>query len=370
MTTLNKNRICHITTVHPAKDTRIFQKECVSLAKHGYDTHLIVANQKSEEAQGVHIHNVEVPTTNRLQRFQKTSEAAYQKALAIDANLYHFHDPELIPVGKKLKAKGKCVIFDSHEDVPLQIYNKTYIPKLIRPIISKTYAWYEKSGITKFDAIIIAGPGYEQRMKKMNLNTHYIYNYPIIENSEMGNWEDKRNEVAYVGTLLQERGIKEMVQSMENVEATFNLAGKWHFDDYKNEVMNLQSWKKVKFWGFVNREQINKIHTRSKVGLCTLMPIATYLDAYPVKMFEYMAAGIPCVISNFPMLQKVMEEENCGICVDPKNPIAISEAVNTLLENNALAQKMGQNGRRAVEEKYNWKTQEKVLIDLYSDILQ
>ena len=302
-----KNKVCHITTVHPAKDTRIFQKECVSLAKHGFETHLIVANQKSEIDQGVHIHNITLPNSNRLQRFRQSAEIAYQKALEIDAAIYHFHDPELIPVGKKLKAKGKHVIFDSHEDVPLQIYNKPYLPRLLRPIISKTYAWYEKSGVTNFDAIIIAGPGYEERMKKMNSNTTCIYNFPIIDNSEIGNWDKKENEIAYVGTLLQERGIREMIKSMEYVDAKFNLAGKWHFDDYQQEVMNLEGWNKVKFWGFVNRNQINEIHNRSKIGVCTLMPIPTYLDAYPVKMFEYMAAGIPCVISDFPMLKKVIE---------------------------------------------------------------
>ncbi len=365
----SKHKVCHITTVHPAKDTRIFQKECVSLANHGFDTHLIVANQKSEVDQNVHIHNVEVNTKNRIQRFRKTAEAAYQKALEIDAALYHFHDPELIPVGKKLKAKGKHVIFDSHEDVPLQIYNKPYIPKFARPIISKTYAWYEKSGVEKFDAIIIAGPGYEERMRKMNPNTICIYNFPIIKNSEIEKWENKKDEIAYVGTLLQERGVKEMVQSMSEVNATFNLAGKWHFDDYKKEVMSLSSWEKVKFWGFVNRQQINEIHNRSKIGLATLMPIPTYLDAYPVKMFEYMAAGIPCVISNFPMLKKVMDEEQCGICVDPENPNEIAAAVNDLLQNEAKAKQMGLNGRQAIEKKYNWKTQEKLLLNLYYKIL-
>ena len=365
-----KNKICHITTVHNAKDTRIFQKECVSLAKHGFDTHLIVANQKSETDQGVQIHNIISTTSGRVQRMRKTTRLAFEKAMEIDADIYHFHDPELLPVGKKLKAKGKRVIFDSHEDVPLQIYNKPYLPNLLRPLVSKVYAWYEKSVLKKLDAIIIAGPGYDERMKKINPNTICIYNFPILKNSKIAIWEKKENEIAYVGTLLKERGIKEMISSMSTVDAKFNLAGKWHFENYKSEVMNLSGWEKVKFWGFVNRDEINRIHNRSKIGVCTLMPIATYLDAYPVKMFEYMAAGIPCVISNFPMLQKVMDEENCGICVDPTNPKSIAKAINYLLANEDIAKQMGKNGRKAIEEKYNWKTQEEKLIKLYEQILK
>lgn len=364
-----KTKVCHITTVHVAKDTRIFQKECVSLAKHGYEVHLIVANQKSEIDQGVHIHNITSPTSGRIQRMWKTTQLAFQKAMEIDADIYHFHDPELLPVGKKLKAKGKRIIFDSHEDVPLQIYNKPYLPKLFRPLVSKIYEWYEKSIISTFDAIVIAGPGYEERMKKINRNTICIYNFPILTTAERENWDKKENEIAYVGTLLQERGIKEMIESMDDVDAKFNLAGKWHFDNYKKEVMSLSGWARVKFWGFVNRKQINEIHNRSKIGVCTLMPIPTYLDAYPVKMFEYMAAGIPCVISDFPMLKKVIEGENCGICVNPEDPKAIADAINNLLNNESLAKQMGENGRKAVEEKYNWATQEKKLIKLYHQIL-
>ncbi|HFB99935.1 MAG TPA: glycosyltransferase, partial [Phaeodactylibacter sp.] len=136
-----------------------------------------------------------------------------------------------------------------------------------------------------------------------------------------------------------------------------------------DEVRALPSWEKVTEYGFVGREKRNELLARSKIGLSTLMPIPNYKLAYSVKMFEYMAAGIPSIISDFPMWREIIEETNCGICVNPEDPKAISKAINYLLENDDIAKQMGENGRRAVEEKYNWATQEKKLIHLYQQIL-
>ena len=85
-------------------------------------------------------------------------------------------------------------------------------------------------------------------------------------------------------------------------------------------------------------------------------------------MFEYMAAGIPVVASNFPLWKEIIEENKCGICVEPANVEQISDAVNYLLNNPEEAQRMGANGRKAVEEKYNWNNEAKTLLQLYCDL--
>lgn len=364
------HKVCHISTLYSSTDTRIFQKECVSLAKHGYEVHYIVANQKDDFIEGVKIHSVESSVSNRFQRMRNTSKKALEKALEIDAEIYHLHNPELLLISSALKKKGKKVIFDSHENFVLQILNKPYLPKFITPLISSIYKKYEDYILKKLDAVIVANPPDVKRILKINPNTIGVFNFPKLENDAITSWENKKNELVHVGTLTQVRGIKEMVQSLEHVNALLNIGGNWHSESYHDEVRALPSWKKVTEYGFVGREKRNELLSRSKIGVSTLMPIPNYKLAYSVKMFEYMAAGIPSIISDFPMWREVIEETNSGICVDPQNPKAIADAINYLLENESIAKQMGENGRVAIEKKYNWKTQEKLLIDLYHKILQ
>ena len=119
-------KICHITTVHSAFDIRIFYKECVSLTKAGFETHIIAPHLKDEFVNGIFIHSLPKPK-NRKERVLKLLNLAFKKAVDLNADIYHFHDPELIPVGLKLKKIGKIVIYDVHEDVPRDILTKEYI---------------------------------------------------------------------------------------------------------------------------------------------------------------------------------------------------------------------------------------------------
>ncbi len=361
-------KVCHITTIHPARDTRIFYKECVSLAAHGYEVNLLVANQETVESMGVKIISMDLPKP-RLQRMRAT-RPVLQKALSLNADIYHFHDPELIPVGVQLKKQGKIVIYDAHEDVPLQILSKPWIPGLLRRPVSSIFGWYEARSARQFDCIFVASPPMLDRFRKIHPEATALCNFPIIEAATQANWEHKQQEIAYVGSLTRVRGIKELVQSLAYCPASLNLGGKFHFADFRAEVAALANWQKVNELGYLDRPQINAVLDRSKVGMVTLHPIINYLPAYAVKMFEYMAAGLPVVASDFPLWKSIIETERCGICVDPLNPRAIGEAVTYLLDHEAEAQAMGERGRRAAIEKYNWRTQEKVLLDTYERLLE
>ena len=154
------NKICHFTSVHPIDDIRIFHKECVSLAANGYDVTLIACGENAFEdvVEGVKRISLSVPVKNRLQRFFKRSKAVYKKAIEVNADIYHFHDPELIPIGLKLKKNWKKVIFDSHEDVPNQILAKEWLPSFIRKLVSFVYRKYETMAVKKFDGLITVTP--------------------------------------------------------------------------------------------------------------------------------------------------------------------------------------------------------------------
>lgn len=364
-------KVAHLMSVHPRFDTRIFIKQCSSLSLHGFDVFLVVADGGGNEIKnGVKIVDVGPSEAGRLSRVTKTVRSVYKKAIEIDADIYHLHDPELIPIGRYLKKHGKKIVFDAHEDLPKQLLSKQYLNKPVGKSLSKLLAFYESRALPKFDALVAATPYIRDKFLKINPNTADINNFPILAEIEnTNNWKQKQNEAVYIGGLTKTRGIEEIVVAMSYTQGVqLNLGGKFNERTIEDRVKNNPAWSKVNELGFLNRKEVQAALARSKVGLVMLHPIINYLDSLPVKMFEYMAAGIPSIASNFSLWQEILEGNRCGICLDPFDARAIGEAIQHLIDNPAEAAQMGRNGRRAVEEKYNWAREEAKLIALYRDI--
>ncbi|MGB3076347.1 MAG: glycosyltransferase family 4 protein [Chitinophagales bacterium] len=363
-------KVCHLTSVHPTFDTRIFVKECSSLAAAGFDVTLIAPAERDEEKNGVKILAVK-KNHSRLSRMITTVNEVYRKATSVDAHLYHFHDPELIRVGLKLKQQGHKVIYDAHEDVPRQLLAKHYLPSFSRKLIASRFEKYENDAAAKFDQVITVTPLLEKRFKSINRNTTQICNFPSLHEflKQDINWQHRKNEICYIGGITAIRGIREMVKSMEECDTKLHLGGEFSPRSLRDEVGSFNGWKKVQEYGFMNREQVKSVLSICKAGLVLLHPTENYLEAYPVKMFEYMAAGIPVIASDFTFWKEIIDTFQCGICVDPLNTKSIADAINYLLCNDDAALQMGINGRKAIESTFNWEQEEKKLISIYRQLL-
>lgn len=368
-----KNKITHLTSAHPRYDTRIFVKMCSSLAKNNeYKVSLVVADGKGFENKNcVDIIDVGAKSSGRLSRMTNTVKKVYEKAKELHSDIYHLHDPELIPIGLKLKKNGYKVIFDAHEDLPKQILGKHYLHLFVKKIASKAVSFYEKYSCKKFDSIITATPYIREKFLQINKNSVDINNFPILEELLLDTpYDSKKDTICYIGVLGEIRGIKEIVKAMEYTEnISLTLAGKFFDSKIEEEVKGYKGWEKVDFKGFVDRDEIREILSDSKLGLVTLHPIINYIDALPVKMFEYMAAGIPVVSSDIELWKEIVETNKCGICIDPLNPQEIAEAIEYIISNPKIAKEMGENGKKAVIEQYNWSIEEEKLFTLYQKVL-
>lgn len=370
---MKKIKVAHISSAHPDLDVRIFYKECVSLANNfdnknvELELHLILAGVEERIEQNVQIHSVPKILNSRLKRMWNTVNAVYKKAVELDADIYHLHDPELLRIALKLKSKGKIVIYDAHEDLPRQILGKQYLK--FKHLISSMFEKYEDYVVRKLDAVITATPYIRDRFLKVNPTTVDINNYPMM--SEIDFLDDavgKQNKVCFIGNISKIRGIHELVKAMEYGDTRLDLAGQIT-DDFKLELKQEKGWSNVNELGFINRKESLKIKNESFAGIVTFLALPNHVNAQPNKIFEYMASGIPVIGSDFPLWREIIVDNECGVCVDPTKPEEIAKAIAYLYNNPTIAKEMGANGKRQVEEKYNWKIEEAKLTYLYEQLI-
>ncbi|ASC70811.1 Glycosyltransferase [Halomicronema hongdechloris C2206] len=362
--------VVQITSVHSLFDTRIFQKECKSLTSFGYRVILIVRHAKDENIDGISIEALSIPR-NRLQRMIFTTFQVYRRVLEANSRLHHFHDPELVLIGLLLKLQSKTVIYDVHEDVPRQILSKHYIPKVWRATIAWIVERLETFSARRFDAVVAATPHITHRFESLGCHAVNINNYPILNelHTPRLDWSQKERVVCYVGGIAQIRGIQEMVDAIGQTDVKLLLAGQFADSQQRQRVVSLPGWANVQELGQLDRPAVAQTLARAQAGLVLFHPLPNHIDAQPNKMFEYMSAGLPVIASDFPLWREIIEGNDCGICVDPLDVSAIREAIEYLINHPDQAQRLGQNGLRAIETTYNWETEAQKLKSLYEELL-
>ena len=360
------NKICHCSILHKLDDSRIFYKECISLAKAGYNVTFIAnatVKKKFDELtyQGVNLQKLKYNNRvcNNLFLFVSILKQRFK--------VVHFHDPELIVMGLILKLLGKKVIYDVHENVRQDILYKIWLRPSLRVLLSKAVVFFELMANVFFNAIVSATPTIAQNFT--NKNTYVIRNLPPLKKREtVSEIKRDKNIIIYIGTLSEARGIKELIAAAGHLTgvAELRLLGGWNDEAYKFDCEKMAGFKNTKYLGIVNHEEVAKILREATIGLCTLHPIDTFKDSYPIKVFEYMQNGLPVLMSNFEMWQELFGD----LCeyVDPMDPLQLADQIKSMLENPSRLEEMSAKGKVVIDEKFNWDSESRSLEELYRKI--
>lgn len=365
---MNKE-ICHITTIHPVNDNRIFYKECISLKNGGYDVCLICSGTPSREIEGITIIGLK-KYRNRVKNFFLVSFISVLKeAFKLKAEVYHIHDPELILPGLTLRLFGKKVIYDIHENNPSSILSKPYIKsKFVSKCISKAFDIVEKSSAPLFTKIVTARPDISERFKSLQPVT--LRNFPIIaelNNAKKITIEKTKDVVIYVGGITKIRGIIPLIESFEKLNnAELWLLGPWGSEDFENECNQLNGWKNTRYMGVVQPYEIISYLRYADIGIVTFLPYPNHIRTIATKPFEYMMAGLPMIMSNFPYWKELFD--GLSEFVNPEDPDEIASTIEQLLGDQEKMKLMSERATKKVKEEFNWEAESEKLIELYSRI--
>ena len=364
-------KICHID-IQPKTGMFRLIRECVSARQHGYEV-VIISEGESGLEDGMEFIGFP-PENSRVKRFFVRSKKMVDAARETGADIVQLHAPELLLYAMSLKRAGKKVIFDSHEFYTYQICEKEYINPLIRKIVAFVYGAVESFVCHRIDGVVypctINGKNY---FADKSMRTLKIDNYSMpVDPSLLPAGPAPTHAVIHAGGLTEARGITTLAQAISKTSATLILCGPFSSPEYQQEVMSICPPGKIEYMGTLNREALFEQYGRAAIGICTLHAVGQYalLDNMSTKVYEYMQCGLPVIMSNFPCYQHWNEKYHFGLCVDPANPDDIAAAIRYLLDHPDEARQMGENGRRAVKEEFNWGEEEKKLLALYEDILK
>lgn len=368
--------IVHFTTVHPRDDSRIRSKEVASLAQ-AYVSQVALYVQdglgsETDAGQGYSV----VDTGPRLGRLPRMVVGGWRMFDAIrraKPRVAQFHDPELLPWAILLRLWGIKVVYDVHEDVPRQVLHNPGLPGWLRPLLPGLVGMIEWVGARLLSGVVAATPEIAVRFPARN--TVLVQNYPLIGELDSPNQSPmsaRPRDFVYVGGLTRHRGLFTMIDAIERVAgegARLLIAGRFNTPDDQARAEQSPGWASVRFEGWAGRSQVSALLSSARAGLVTLFPIRNYIEARPVKLFEYMSAGLPVIASDFPRWSEIVLGSGCGLLVDPENPDSIAKAMQWVLDHPDEAQEMGQKGRQAVLDHYNWDREAEKLVTFYDALL-
>lgn len=367
-----KIKVVHLSSAHRADDSRIFWKECISLARAGYDVCFVVPDGRSATREGVDIVGVR-RYAGRFGRMLASTVAVIAAGLRQNGDIYHFHDPELIPGGLVLRLLGKRVIYDVHEDLPRDILFKDWIPGRLRLPVSRAAAAIEWVAGGALCGIVAATPIIALRFPKHRAalvqNFARLSEFPVGDQRARG----QRRAVAYVGAVTVERCAVEMVEAIAKVDRFSDIrlivAGEVGPASLLDRLASSPGWPRVDYRGPQDRAGVRRMLGEASVGLAVFHPVQSYVESQPVKLFEYMAAGLPVIAADFPRFREIVEANGCGICVPPLDTTAIAAAIEQIFERPEQAEEMGRRGRDLVLRSFNWEREVETLFSFYDRVL-
>jgi len=371
-------------------DTRVL-KEAESLLAVGYAVTIVCWDRQAEytpeevHTSGLRVLRIQnVPSsygvgTGQIVRLVRFWQASFPYLKNLRPDLIHCHDFDTLPAGLLWGWLHRLpVVYDSHEH-----YADLVRPRLVGlsgKIIYNLLNLTEQFSARMSSAIITVDENLGSIYRRVNPRVVILGHYPALQRFQEAAHVFSRDtlDLVYVGRLSIDRGLLiylDILRSLRSlgVPARLLLAGAFTPESEKNiyalHIQGLEEY--IDFRGWLTFQQIPEFLLSADVGLAILSPEPRYIISLPVKLFEYMASGLPVIASDFPLTAQIIAESGCGQVIDPlDNPIRIAQTLREWWEHPDIPRALGKNGRQAVQEKYHWDSSAAQIDQLYQSLLK
>jgi glycosyltransferase involved in cell wall biosynthesis len=362
-----KVHVVHFTTVHRRDDTRIFSKECLSLARAGFSVTLLAPGDgRTQVLEGVTCRSLRVPRS-RFLRMTLGQLRMLAGLLRLRADIYHFHDPELLPAALILRVTGRRVVFDSHEHISKDLGEKAWLPLLARRAAAAVGRAIEYLADRFMSGVVVTTAGMSNAYPTGR--TAIVRNLPRLDEfTKIRPWSERDSAACYVGLVSEVRGSRQIARLAARVPARIVVAGPLSPEEAR-KLQQEPGWPLVEYRGVLDRGRMVSLLSEVQVGLAILLPMQNFEDSIPTKMLEYMAAGIPVVASNFASWRSLVGDCDSVVFIDPRDEDALTRAVSALLDNPERARQLGQRGREFVHQRFDWEQEFQTLFQFYAGVL-
>jgi glycosyltransferase involved in cell wall biosynthesis len=352
---------CHFTTAHSELKSRSFHRICLPLARNGVRiTYISPAQGRSREG----IEFISVPDRgSRLER-SLFNWTLVRELINANAQIYHFQDPELLPIGIALKLVfRKCVIYDAYEDFPSMARASNAIPFPFRSVSGRLVEITERMAALWLDGLLTADPFTMRRLSRIGKSRKLVFaNFPNLEFFPAPFPSSKKFDLVYRGGLSERTGTYDLLEAIRILKLwsrSCRLLLIGYFDDQSAELLlrsRIQDMgldNEVEIRGRLNHEQMALTLSEARIGVCPLRDTAKFSLNLPVKVFEYWACGLPVIASDLPPIRPYFRPARAGLLFKPGDAAQLADSIEWLLARPSVAGMMGENGRAAVVERFN-----------------
>lgn len=266
-------------------------------------------------------------------------------------------------VGSKLK--GKPVVYDSHEYF-------TEVPELMhRPRVQKVWLWLEKRLVPKVSAAYTVCQSIADiYSKQYNIPFRVVRNVPqVIQHPDAlakPTNTDSRPAIIYQGALNLGRGLEFAIRAMQYLpEAQLLIAGSGDKEKELQKLAKETSPQNIRFLGRLSLEELSVITRQALLGISIEEDLGlNYRYALPNKLFDYIQAQIPVVVSDLPEMKKVVEEHHIGLIANSHDPQYLAGLFRQALFDETL-RKTWKTGLETATNELNWTHEKKVIEEIF-----